>query len=373
MRSDLRQMANSVLIDFLRAERARLIERWQARVVEILEAADVSRIELLDHMPDFVDELLVVLEEYVHEAPPVSWSATRNAPAHGRQRLRVGFDVDEVVREYGILADVILHALTKAALAFDPTELRVLLHRINVGAAEAVNAYSRRRDDEQKRQDARHRGFIAHELRTPIGGALAALGVLVHTVPEVETSRPGTVLRRNLTELSELVDQVLIAGTLDAGVEPDYADVDVAATVRDVEERLAYEAGPRRLRLVVHAPDTLSVRADARLLRSAIVNVLRNAVKFSRPDSEVVVHVRREREDVIVEVLDGCGGLPAEGWTEMFEPFTQAGTNRAGFGLGLAIAKQAVEVHGGTIGVRNRPPTGCVFELRVPAAPPSAS
>jgi hypothetical protein len=91
-------------------------------------------------MPAFVDEIITILDEYVHEAPPVTWSATRNAPAHGLQRLRVGFDVDQVVREYGILADVVLHALIKATVPFDTAELRVLLHRINVGAAEAVRA-----------------------------------------------------------------------------------------------------------------------------------------------------------------------------------------------------------------------------------------
>jgi signal transduction histidine kinase len=322
-------------------------------------------------MPAFVDEIIGILDEYVQEGPPATWSTTRNAPAHGLQRLRVGFDVDEVVREYGLLVDVILHACTEATVPFDTAELRVLLHRINVGAAEAVGAYVLRRDQESQRQENTHRSFIAHELRTPIGSARAALTVLERTMPEFATSHAGDIVRRSVGQLSELVDQVLVAGTLGAGMDLQNADVDVAALLRNAEESLAYEALSRHVRLLTSAPPTLPMRGDARLLRSAVMNLVRNAIKFSRDGSDVLVHARLEQDDIVIEVADGCGGLPEDGWATMFEPFTQAGANRAGFGLGLAIAKQAVEAHGGTIGVRNRSPTGCVFEVRIPAPHPA--
>jgi signal transduction histidine kinase len=66
---------------------------------------------------------------------------------------------------------------------------------------------------------------------------------------------------------------------------------------------------------------------------------------------------------ITVEVEDGCGGLPQENTTELFEPFVQRGENRTGFGLGLAIVKQALEAHGGRVSVRNLPGKGCVFLL----------
>jgi signal transduction histidine kinase len=363
-------MAVSRLVDFLRAERERILESWQQRVAETLGTGETSRIELLDHMPAFLDEIITILNEYVQEAPPVAWTTTQNAPAHGRQRLRVGFDVYEVVREYGLLADVVLHALTKATVPFDTAELRVLLHRINVGAAEAVGAYVRRRDDETKRQESAHRSFIAHELRTPIGSARAALAVLERTMPEFAAARAGDILLRSVRQLAELVDQVLVAGLLGTGTERQDGDVDIAALLRDAEQSLGYEAASRRIRLLVSVPPTLQTHGDPRLLRSAVLNLVRNAIKFSRDGSDVIADGRRERDDIVIEIADGCGGLPEDGWAAMFEPFTQAGSNRAGFGLGLAIAKQAVESHGGTIGVANRPPTGCVFEVRIPARQP---
>lgn len=357
----------SRLVEFLRAERAHLLERWQQRIAEMLATEDTSRIELLDHMPAFLDEIVAIVDEYANDAPPVSWTTTRNAPAHGMQRLRVGFDVDEVVREYGVLGDVVLHALAKAGVPFDMGELRVLLHRINVGAAEAVRAYVARRDEASAKQENAQRSFIAHELRTLLGSARAALTVLERTMPEFAGSRAGAVAQRSVRQLAELVDQVLVAGTLGAGAPPADGDVDVAAILRETNDGVAYEAESRRIRLVVSAPPALPVRGDARLLRSAVTNLVRNAIKFSPDGSDVIVQGRRERDEIVIEVVDACGGLPETGWSGMFEPFTQAGPNRTGFGLGLAIAKQAVEAHGGTIGVANRPPAGCVFEVRLPA------
>ena len=63
-----------------------------------------------------------------------------------------------------------------------------------------------------------------------------------------------------------------------------------------------------------------------------------------------------------------CGGLPDGASTELFEPFVQRGTDRSGLGLGLAIVRQAVEAHGGTVAVENLPGRGCVFTVRLPAA-----
>jgi signal transduction histidine kinase len=67
-------------------------------------------------------------------------------------------------------------------------------------------------------------------------------------------------------------------------------------------------------------------------------------------------------------VEDACGGLPAGAGAELFEPFVQRGADRSGLGLGLAIARQAIEAHGGTVELRNRPGHGCVFTVRLPAA-----
>jgi len=159
----------------LHDRRAMLIERWQRCVKEMLGAEDLSRAELIDSMPAFLDELEAALAPAVPSALPDESAA---APDHGSQRFRKGFDVGEVIREYGLLGDVILEAAAELGGALTPAEVRVLMTSLNTGAAGAVLEYVRWRDDESRQQQARHLSFVAHELRNPLGAAWTALGIV---------------------------------------------------------------------------------------------------------------------------------------------------------------------------------------------------
>jgi signal transduction histidine kinase len=183
------------------------------------------------------------------------------------------------------------------------------------------------------------------------------------------------LLDRSLGRVRGLIDQMLIAGRLDAGVEPERADLDLVALLREVEDTLGPEAEARQVTIVVDLPPALHVDADARLLHSAIANLLRNAVKYTQSGSTVRVTLHEADGVVILEVADGCGGITDANWATIFEPYARGDNvvtrQRDGLGLGLAIAKQATEAHGGTLAVRNVAGHGCVFELRLPrvAAP----
>jgi signal transduction histidine kinase len=102
------------------------------------------------------------------------------------------------------------------------------------------------------------------------------------------------------------------------------------------------------------------------VLRSALSNLIRNAIKFS--PAERVVHVRAKHADgrVVFEVEDACGGLPPGTAEKLFAPHVQVGTDRSGFGLGLAIAKLAATAHEGEIRVHDLPGHGCVFVIDLP-------
>jgi signal transduction histidine kinase len=121
-----------------------------------------------------------------------------------------------------------------------------------------------------------------------------------------------------------------------------------------------------QVEVVLQDPKALPFTGDQRLLRSAIGNILGNAVKFTHEGGTIAVRARRHEGRVTVEVEDACGGLPEGNTAQLFEPFVQRGADRSGFGLGLAIVKQALEAHGGRVSVRNMPGKGCVFCLELP-------
>src|SRR6185436_16594353 len=102
----------------------------------------------------------------------------------------------------------------------------------------------------------------------------------------------------------------------------------------------------------------LAVNADPQILSSAVMNLLNNAFKYTRPGGRVVLRAYKANERILIEVEDECGGIP-DSRGDPFQPFGERrGGNRTGLGLGLSIARKAVRAHGGDISIRNTPGQG---------------
>lgn len=181
-----------------------------------------------------------------------------------------------------------------------------------------------------------------------------------------ENQRALDMLSRNLNVLRGLIDQVLTADRLAGQIQLMREAFDLRALLEQVVADARLAANQRHVDMVLQAPESLVLNGDQRLLRSAISNILGNAVKFTHEGSAITIRIERHEGRVIIEVEDGCGGLLQGSTAQLFEPFAQRGDDRSGFGLGLAIVKQALEAHGGTVSVRNVPGKGCIFSLEVP-------
>ena len=351
------------LFALLKAKRQTLIETWGQKIRAAITGASLPRSELLDQMPEFVLEVIVALDPDASAQP----TGSDHAEEHGAQRLRLGFDVGEVVREYGMLHDCILDLVEQAGLAVDVREQRILANWLNAGIADAVAQYSKQRDLELQRQASEHLGFIAHELRNPISAAFLSFQRL-KAGPLAQGGRPVEQLERGLKRTRDMIDSTLQHASMKLGIDPKLERVAVLPLLVDVEMDAAAEAQARHIQTVMSAADDLEIQADPRLLKSAVSNLLHNAVKFSHPGSSVSVSANRAQGHVTIDVADACGGLPPGKVEELFAPLVQRGDNRTGFGLGLAIAMHAVQAHGGTIEVRDIPGKGCVFSIRLPHA-----
>jgi signal transduction histidine kinase len=110
------------------------------------------------------------------------------------------------------------------------------------------------------------------------------------------------------------------------------------------------------------------VHADAQTLGSAVLNLLTNAFKYTPAGGHIVLRAYQERERVMIEVQDECGGIPHRKG-DPFRAFgDRRGQGRTGLGLGLSIARKVVRAHGGDIHIRNMPGTGYVFIVEIPLA-----
>src|SRR5581483_9344338 len=136
----------------------------------------------------------------------------------------------------------------------------------------------------------------------------------------------------------------------------------------EVLGQLAEGAFPQRgVQVGVAVDPHLYVQADPRLVTSAVGNLLENAVKFTKDGEQVMIRAKRAVESTIIEVEDRCGGLPQGKIESLFQPFVQGTPDPRGVGLGLHIARSAVEAHGGTLTVKNLPGVGCVFTISLPS------
>jgi signal transduction histidine kinase len=356
------------LSSLLAARRREILERWTRRISREHTDKELSRGELWDHLPQLLTEALAALhDEHDAKHEDVGQDATTASAAHGTQRLRVGFDLLEVIREYEILMDCIFDEIEALGGSVSTRHLRRVQRVLDDGRRGAVSAYIERRDAEIARAHSQHIAFVAHELRSPLMSAHMAVAILRKS-GHSEHEWALSLIQRNLAVLRELVDQVLTADQLSAKVQPKPESLDVRELIEQAMAEMRQSAEERHTDLVLEAPLALPYRGDRRLLRSAIGNVLGNAVKFTQQGHAITIRAAQHAERIIIEVEDHCGGLPDSNAAELFEPFVQRGGDRTGFGLGLAIVKQAVLAHGGQVCVRNRPGEGCTFRLELPVS-----
>ena len=215
---------------------------------------------------------------------------------------------------------------------------------------------------------------VSHELRTPLNAILGWSGMLQDRQDPAFVRHGLTVIDRNARRQAQLVEDMLdisrvTSGTLRLTVAP----VALARVVEEAVDSAAPAAAAKGVQLSwsADAPE-LAVQGDARRLQQIAWNLIGNAVKFTPAGGQVRVRVRREEDSAVLDVQDTGIGLDTAYEPELFRPFSQQDPTptRAfqGLGLGLAITKHLVELHGGTIAASSEGPgTGAIFRVRLPA------
>ncbi len=213
----------------------------------------------------------------------------------------------------------------------------------------------------------------SHELRTPLA--------MIRSVGEVGLQKDGTradyrdtigSMLEEVNRLTSLVDSLLTISRADAGhLHLHRAELSLMTLARESAALLEVLAEEKSLRIEIAGDGRTTVAADSLFLRQALVNVLHNAIKFSAPATSIQVRVGSAPHAATVEIEDQGPGIPAADREKVFHRFYRVDPARSrsagGAGLGLAIAKWAVEAHGGTIRVVDKPGPGCIFQVTLPA------
>ena len=368
-----REFAMKPLHEVLKARRDEVLRRWKGIVVGTLAPESMGPMELVDHLPSFLEEVIDALRAEASFGSPTAEKGAQvsTAAEHGRQRLRLGFSLDAVVREYGALRDAIVATAAQGGASLSLRELQIVFDAIVNGIAEAVSEYSRQRDAELQRQHNEHFAFIAHELRNPLSAATMALAQLKRKGQLPPEERSTLALERGLKRMRELIEHSLDVARTVSGIELKPEPVKLSHVLEEAEIFASAEAAEKQIEIHNHIEQDREVHLDVRLVRSALNNLVHNAVKYSSIGGSVELRGKIANGCICIEIEDSCGGLPPGKVEEAFVPFVRLNNSEPGFGLGLAIAKQAVQAHGGAVRVQNLPGKGCVFALEFPVVDPA--
>jgi len=207
---------------------------------------------------------------------------------------------------------------------------------------------------------------VSHELRSPLARLRVALELM-----EKSDNREKAVKRieKEADELERLVSNLLSLARLESGqMTLERKPVALVPLLQAVVNDADFEAAAKQRHVQLDVEQEFTVDGDPVLLRAAVENVVRNAIRHTREHSTVTVHLTACSGGAMIEVCDSGEGVPETELSRMFEAFTRIGEARdrhsGGFGLGLSITGQVMTAHGGTVSAANRNEGGLCISLR---------
>lgn len=224
--------------------------------------------------------------------------------------------------------------------------------------------------DQQKN---RFLGVLAHELRSPLAVLSSGVGLLELQVDESDADAVRKSIRQNVRHMTRLIDDLLDINRIEHGkISLRKESLDLGDILPHAIEiaRPAIDAGGHEL--IVSLPDEqITLHADPARVVQIVGNVVGNAARYTPKGGRIELTVSQNASHVILTVADNGVGIPPEQQSSIFEMFGQSdnarGISGGGLGIGLALVKQLVGLHGGEIHlVRSVPGEGSVFEIRLP-------
>jgi K+-sensing histidine kinase KdpD len=271
-------------------------------------------------------------------------------------------------------------AYTKSR-TFSPEDL-AFLQALGHEAAHAIrNARLYERERQQvarlRSLDELQRGFVSavsHELRTPLTCIKTSVDLLdsLGTEPAEDEAELLRTIRHHVARLEAFVTDLLEITKLEAGqITLSRQPTDLASLVSRVAETLQPLSDRRRQTMRLHLPGGAApVPVDRRRIEQVITNVLSNAIRYTQKQGQIDIRLSDEGSSQQVCIADNGPGIPREEQARVFEKFyvVSNGQGLSGVGLGLYIARQMVELHGGRIWVESEPGQGSTFCFQVPKA-----
>ena len=366
-----------------------LVDRWCSRA--LAEQPNANRV--------YLDVLRNDLREFLRAMGRVLQQAGERDPrqhhvqahGHGEQRWDNGWSVTELVRDYQILQLVVLdHLESQLDRPLGYREAMAVGVFIDDAIASSIAAYVESRDQyqgqlERAGRDALHDAqarkddflaLVVHELRNPLGPIVTASEALAIRLQNVDSEVLTTLslIRRQARQVTRILDDLSdITRIARGGLTVRQRVIDVADVLEEAVQATDGLMKERRHRVDLTMQSTpLAIKGDPTRLVQVLVNLLNNAARYTPPGGQVDITARRREDRIEVNVRDTGVGIPEQMLTKIFDMYTRvsAPTESAadGLGIGLALVKEIVALHDGTVSVSSDGPgQGAEFVISFPA------
>ncbi|MGB7084046.1 MAG: sensor histidine kinase [Phormidesmis sp.] len=364
---------------------------------------------ILDSLPQLIETITHLLS---HITSDDLQALLKEGIDHGAARARQGYDAEEIVREYAILRDIILDELEVELLPGDPLLLLRALRLVN-GAMDRATEFCFKRYTEERLQEVnllydelvtsnqeldrlvvcekKHLAHLAHELKSPLSSIIGYSDLFLRQQANGGPVHPKYIeqVRTSGRRLLGMIDEALEMSAYRAGkVRVDVEPVQVCDVVTEVAMALETLAQQKGLAMLVTCePSIDQVATDKKRLRQVVTNVISNALRYTECGS-VEIHVRSikmiaekgltataleadqiEGDRVEIEVTDTGLGIDVVDQSRIFEPYYQGKAGQqlpSSTGLGLAIAREVVQLLQGSIQLSSEPEVGSTFTIALP-------
>jgi K+-sensing histidine kinase KdpD len=262
---------------------------------------------------------------------------------------------------------------------FTMTELKV----ISIAGSCVIDVCNRTNPEQQtmemkKRQDEIVQtqlvlSALGHELKTPLTAIIASTGLLLE---ELENRQNAQLLKitqnisRSAASLQNRLSELLsLSRNKEAVFGINKKGFDFSKLAEEVVDEVSSLMEQKQLTLKVEVPSYIQINADEQRVEQILLNLLSNAIKFTPKGGELALRTENEGNRLIVQIQDSGPGIPNDEKQKLFRPYYHLSTDRVsipGIGLGLAITKQLVELHGGAIWVQSEVGKGSTFSFSLP-------
>lgn len=300
---------------------------------------------------------------------------TESARYHATERLSHGLTLNEMVAEYRALRASVVGRWTAEFSNAGMAELRELT-RFNEGIDQSLTEAIALFDAQLGEARDLFIGSLAHDMRTPLSAIATSAEALLRAKDPSQLPKAARIIQRSASRMQQMIADLLdftrVRFGLPLHTEP--AETDVGKLCRSVIDELStFNPG---VKLNLDIAGELSGKWDPARIQQLLANLIGNAIQYGAPYGPIDISIRAETEDIRIAIHNNGPALPPDVQRAIFDPFirhddeTATGTHSGGLGLGLYIARQTAEAHGGTIEITSSAEYGTMFTVTLPREAP---